>query len=288
MPDSRFPVAYHRFFRRCRAVGARLWIRSSKARNLAGAPVDAATVANPPADRGSGAGTHPVTPAYLGPVVNSRASIATAEVSQTETYDMTRPDCVERRMNEQLMGHDDGVTQGGVRRLRRPPDWEQGVGRDAVTTIAWLLPDVTPAIGDDCDIDGMRYRVLDSTWLAKTPHAGMLVDARGRAIQLELDPIGDSPEDPLMPWARAIIERHTARSNSLARSGTAPGATLRSRQGDLAGPHDRRVAGRARTPPRPAGRARPVAQHSQLGHTISQEPLPARDGVSDGAPEMRL
>jgi hypothetical protein len=112
-------------------------------------------------------------------------------------------------MNEQRMGHDDGVTEGGVRLLRRPPDWEQGVGSGAVTTIAWLLPDVTPAIGDDCDIDGMRCRVLDATWLAKTPHPGMLVDARGRAIQLELDPIGDSPEDPLLPRARAIIERHS-------------------------------------------------------------------------------
>lgn len=95
-------------------------------------------------------------------------------------------------MNEQLVGHDDGVTESGVRRLRRPPDWEQGIRSGAVTTIAWLLPDVTPAIGDDCDIDGMRYRVLDSTWLAKTPHPGMLVDDRGRAIQLELDPIGES------------------------------------------------------------------------------------------------
>ena len=111
-------------------------------------------------------------------------------------------------MNEQLVGHDDGVTDGGVRRLRRPPDWEQGLRSGAVTTIALLLPDVTPAIGDDCDIDGMRYRVLDSTWLAKTPHPGLLVDDRGRAIQLELDPIGDSPEDPLLPRARAIIERH--------------------------------------------------------------------------------
>ena len=56
--------------------------------------------------------------------------------------------------------------RGGVRRLRRPPDWEQSIRSGAVTTIAWLLPGVAPAIGDDCDIDGMRYRVLDSTWLA--------------------------------------------------------------------------------------------------------------------------
>ena len=111
-------------------------------------------------------------------------------------------------MSEQLVGHDDGVTESGVRRLRRPPDWEQGIRSGAVTTIAWLLPDVTPAIGGDCDIDGMRYSVLDSTWLAKTPLPGLLIDDRGRAIQLELDPIGDSPEDPLLPRARAIIERH--------------------------------------------------------------------------------
>lgn len=56
-----------------------------------------------------------------------------------KTYDMARPDCVEQRLNEHLVGHDDGVTEGGVRRLRRPPDWEQGVRSGAVTTIAWRL-----------------------------------------------------------------------------------------------------------------------------------------------------
>lgn len=35
-------------------------------------------------------------------------------------------------MNEQLVGHDDGVTESGVRRLRRPPDWEQGLRSGAV------------------------------------------------------------------------------------------------------------------------------------------------------------
>ena len=131
-------------------------------------------------------------------------------------------------MNEQLVGHDDGVTEGGVRRLRRPPDWEQGVGSGAVTTTAWLLPEVTPAIGDECDIDGLRYRVLDSTWLPKTPYPGMLVDDRGRAIQLELDPIGDSPEDPLLPRARAIIERHggTVEQLGAQREGTWRHATI--------------------------------------------------------------
>lgn len=134
-------------------------------------------------------------------------------------------------MNEQLVGHDDGVTEGGVRRLRRPPDWEQDVGSGAVRTIAWLPPDATPAIGDECDIDGMRYRMLDSTWLAKTPHPGMLVHARGRAIQLELDPIGDSPEDPLLPRARAIMERHGGTIEQLGaqREGTWRHATIQAK-----------------------------------------------------------
>lgn len=108
-----------------------------------------------------------------------------------------------------------------------------------MTTIAWLLPDVQPAIGDDCDIDGMRYRVLDSTWLPQTPHPGLLVHDRGRAIQLELDPFGDSPEDPLLPRARAIIERHggtveqlgaqrqgTWRHASIHAKATRPGCTI--------------------------------------------------------------
>lgn len=131
-------------------------------------------------------------------------------------------------MNEQLVGHDDGVTEGGVRRLRRPPDWEQGVRSGAVTTIAWLLPEVTPAIGEDVEIDGMRYRVLDATWLAKTPHSGRLVDDRGRAIRLELDPIGDSPEDLLLPQARTIIERHggTVKELGAQREGTWRHATI--------------------------------------------------------------
>ena len=130
-------------------------------------------------------------------------------------------------MNEQLVGHDDGHRQ-----RRAPPAptarWEQGLRSGAVTTIAWLLPGVTPAIGDDCDIDAMRYRVLDSTWLAKTPHPGLLVDDRGRPIRLELDPIGDSPEDPLLRRARAIIERHggTVRQLGAQRAGTWRHATI--------------------------------------------------------------
>lgn len=155
-------------------------------------------------------------------------AIATAKVSDAETYDVARPDCVERRLSEHLVGHDDGVTEGGARRLRRPPDWEQGVRSGAVTTIAWLRPDVTPAIGDVVDIDGMRYRVLDATRLAKTSHPGMLVDDRGRAIRLELDPIGDSPEDPLLPRARAIVERHGATVDQVGaqREGTWRHATI--------------------------------------------------------------
>jgi hypothetical protein len=131
-------------------------------------------------------------------------------------------------MNEHLVGHDDGVTESGVRRLRRPPDREQGIRSGAVTTIAWLLPDVTPAIGDNVDVDGVRCRVLDSTWLANTPYAGMVVDDRARAIQLELDPMGGSLEDPLLPRARAIIERHggTVEQLGAQREGTWRHATI--------------------------------------------------------------
>jgi hypothetical protein len=133
-------------------------------------------------------------------------------------------------MNEQLMGHDDGVTESGVRRLRRPPDWEQGIRSGAVTAIAWLLPDLTPAIGDECDIDGMRYRVLDSTgW--RRPRTPACWPMPRPCNSARLDPIGDSPEDPLLPRARAIIERHggTVEQLGAQREGTWRRATIRAK-----------------------------------------------------------
>jgi hypothetical protein len=131
-------------------------------------------------------------------------------------------------MNEQLVGRDDRVTESGVRRLRRPPDWEQGIRSGAVTTIAWLLPDITPAIGDDCDIDGCGTACSTSPAGWRRLLIGMLVDDRGQAIQLELDPIGDSPEDQLLPRARAIFDRHggTVEQLGAQREGTWRHATI--------------------------------------------------------------
>jgi hypothetical protein len=87
---------------------------------------------------------------------------------------MARPDCVEQRLNEYLVGHDDG-----------------------------------------------------------------------------LDPIGDSPQDPLLPRARAIIERHggTVEQLGAQREGVWRHATIHAKA-TLAGPHDRRVRLRRERPRR--------------------------------------
>jgi len=106
----------------------------------------------------------------------------------------------------QPLGHDDGVADDGVRRLRRPPDWSPSVNGSHVETTTFVLPPVAPSIGEEVDIDGLRYRVLNVTPRRDFPP----LEEGARAFELDLDAVGPSPFDPLVPRAREIIERHGA------------------------------------------------------------------------------
>jgi hypothetical protein len=109
-------------------------------------------------------------------------------------------------LGDPLLGHDDGLAEDGVRRLRRPPDWSQSIDASGVETTVVILPAVAPAIGA-VDVDGLRYRVLDVTPRRDIPDP---IGLGARAFDLDLDQVGPSPHDPLVPRAREIIERHGA------------------------------------------------------------------------------
>lgn len=110
-------------------------------------------------------------------------------------------------MSEQLVGHDDGVAEDGVRRLRRSPDWWRSARGESVETLVFLLPTVAPTIGDEVDIDGVRYRVLNVQQRRDVPS---VLDPRAQALALDLEQAGPSPHDPLLVRARVAIERHGA------------------------------------------------------------------------------
>ena len=110
-------------------------------------------------------------------------------------------------LGDPLIGHDDGLAEDGVRRLRRPPDWSQSIDGSGVETTVFVLPVVAPAIGAEVDVDGLRYRVLDVTPRRDKPDP---IGQGARAFDLDLDQVGPSPHDPLVPRAREIIERHGA------------------------------------------------------------------------------
>jgi hypothetical protein len=122
-------------------------------------------------------------------------------------------------MAEQMMGHDDGLAEDGVRRLWRPPDWTQTPDGQGVEAIVAVLPAVAPNIGDVVDIDGRRYRVLDVRPRRDVPR---VLPEPIVHFELDLDVIDDSPHDPLLPRARAIIEAHggTVERASVSREGS--------------------------------------------------------------------
>lgn len=110
-------------------------------------------------------------------------------------------------LGDTLIGHDDGLADDGVRRLRRPSAWSQSIDASGVETTVFVLAEVAPAIGAEVDIDGLRYRVLNVTLRRD------ISDPTGlgaRAFDLDVDQVGPSPHDPLVPRAREIIERHGA------------------------------------------------------------------------------
>lgn len=72
---------------------------------------------------------------------------------------------------------------------------------------------VLPAIGEKIDIDGLRYSVSNVRGPLKIPAAGLLADEFH--VELDLEEAGPSPFDPLLPRARAIIERHGAAVEAL-------------------------------------------------------------------------
>lgn len=105
-------------------------------------------------------------------------------------------------MSEQLVGHDDGLAEDGVRRLRRPPDWWQAASGFRIEANFALAPTSVPAIGDTVEIDAWRYRVLNVRPLDVSP-----IVAGTRYFEIDLDNAGEAPIDPLLPRAREIIER---------------------------------------------------------------------------------
>lgn len=142
--------------------------------------------------------------------VMSRAEYDEA-IQRGEQIDEDSVIVVEPLGEPQPLGHDDGVADDDVRRLRRPPDWSQSVNGSGVETTVFVLPPLAPSIGEEVDIDGLRYRVLNVT-----PRRGVPpLEEGARALALDLDAIRPSPFDPLVPRARKIVERHGAKVDRL-------------------------------------------------------------------------
>lgn len=125
-------------------------------------------------------------------------------------------------MAEQLIGHDDGVAVDGTRRLRRAPDWDQTIDGRGVETIVAVLPEVAPRTGDEVDIDGLRYRVLNAIARHDIPTIPEVLPPPATYYALDLDLIGDSPDDPLLPRARGLIERRGGAIERLSASREGP------------------------------------------------------------------
>ena len=104
----------------------------------------------------------------------------------------------------QRLGHYDGDAEDGVKRFRRPPDFERSIRGDHVQAQLCVTDHTDPAIGETIEIDGERYEVRHSTRL--NIDAPLVLDPKERYVELLLDDIGVSPYDPLLERARAQIE----------------------------------------------------------------------------------
>lgn len=131
------------------------------------------------------------------------AAIAAGENMDEETVIIVEPLDEPTTLHEGA-GHYDGEAEDGIRRFRKPPDFFRSVSGGSVEAQVCVTAPVAPSVGDTIEIDGRRYtvRMLDR----------LDVHVPGRPstefyVELLLDDVGRAPVDPLVPRARAIIER---------------------------------------------------------------------------------